>query len=150
MSITHSLMIETEQTPRAIGALLHANVTGLRDFREGWLRGEGVRVYVGAIDGYSQGVHSELYGLRSTVAVLFYMESDEDEDEGERIIGRAVAAVLNHVAGDAILLCVGEVPVMRRTKERVSVTDECGTWVGESLAAAGLAFESRELVMPAA
>lgn len=153
MSITHSLMISTEMTPPQVREWLLNSRIGLEPDGDEDMRGEGVRVYTGSTSGLRQEVVLEDYGVLANFCIYFRRKSDEDTEEGKRIIGRTVAAFLTREKGDAVLLYVSEIPILRRVGGRVVISDErneYGAWLTPPLDAAGIKYERAESFAPAA
>lgn len=148
MALTYSLMIDTELEPVQVAQFL-ANGLRLSPSRETTLRGEAVFAAVGKESKLGQEVVEEEFGFRPTLHVVFELYSSEDEDEGQRIIGRAAAALLRHEAGDAVLAFNGDDMMLLRRGGHVVVSD-WHDWLTPQLDAASIRYERQHAMSPAA
>lgn len=150
MSITHSLIVASEMTPSKMRELMLNSSLGLRPGRDDYLRGEGVHVSVSKETELGQAVVSDDFGFRPILSIIFDMESNEDEDEGYRIVGRVVVAWLQREAGDMVLLFLGEDVVVQRLNGCVMLIEDWHEWLTPQLGAAGIRYERRPAMTPAA
>lgn len=125
MSLDYTLKIATELEPAHIMPML-ANGLGLTQSDDTSLRGEAVFAVVGRMKPLAQEITEERFGFHATLAIYFELYSDEDEDEGKRIIGRATAALLKHQVGNAVLLFDDEDVLLQRTGGRVVIAEVGG------------------------
>ncbi len=152
MSIWHSLNFNSQRTAEEVLKLLLSNNIGLNAGTYDQMKGEGL---FGRISEISLDIQEDLvedYNVQVNARATFDQNSDEDVDEGLKIIGKAVALLLNEEKGDAIFFYVADTPILKRINSRMKVINENGfEWLTSAIDKAGLRYEleAEELVRAA-
>ena len=147
MSISNTLLIETQMTPFEVREMLISNDLGLMAAPYDRLRGEGVHVGIGTENQFGQDVTFDEHGFRPSLHIIFDLDSDEDEEEGKRITGRATAALLRKDPGEAVLLFNGEKPILKKCDGRIIVRNGWGEdWLKPALNEINMEYEVSDFV----
>lgn len=146
MSITHRLKIQSIVTSKQTLEMLLSGNIGLRQSIDDELRGEGL--HIGAIRMTDAGKSNlfEEHGVRANITVMFDENTDEDANEGIKIVGKAVALLLNSDKnGDAIFFYVADTPILKRAGGKITVINEGHfTWLTDALDEAELSYDLRQ------
>jgi hypothetical protein len=140
MSSSYSLDIATDMTPaEAIEFLLNEYI-GLSKSKRNTMIGEGLLVVPAKLK--DPITYKEIYGIRLTLGINFYLDYDEDLAEAHRIIGLATAVILKKERGDAVLTFDGGTPILKRvTGHTVYYKEKKLDWLVEVLEAERVSFD---------
>ena len=145
MSIGYSLNIDANIGIEQVMELFSDGI-GLVRSDENSLRGEAIFVVMIPTPSYNKSYIEDTFGFSPNLSIEFEFYSDEDEEEGERIAGKAIARLLKKTPGDAILQFNGERPVLRRQGKEVVVAEDWGDDALEtSLAETGINYKQEKI-----
>lgn len=148
MSLSYSLIMLTELKPEQVAQFLAREVPGLTQTHDVDLVGQAVTVGVGKEGKLGQDITEETFGFRPTLNVVFHVYPSEGYEEGKRLMGRATAAVLRDVPGDAVFIGGGEDVVLQRINGELTINEGYCDWITPELDAAGVGYEQRQLATP--
>jgi hypothetical protein len=126
MSLVYGLEIATNENTQNIASFI-ANTLGIFQFDAVELRGEAVSISIGKLDRYSSDLTFKTFGVYPTHNITFHLYSDEDEEQGKKIIGESVAILLRNEKGDALFHFNGDYEILRRVNGYTSINNEY-TW----------------------
>ena len=143
MSITHNLRIQSAQNAKMLQQLLASSELGLRfDENEFVIEGNGIYGGVYDVNLSSQKYISSAFGIGANLEVSFTEDSDGNIEEGEKIMGEAIALILRSEPGNAVFLHVIDTPILKRIKGQIGVVKEnWSRWLTDSLEKADLKYK---------
>lgn len=141
MSITHILKFESTHSQDEILNLLLVSNLGLYPANYDQMKGEGIFGRVSENSLVSQQHFFEDYGFKPNLRVSFDEDSDGNVEEGEKIIGKAVAQILQK-EGNAIFFYVVDTPILKKLSGRIQVAEDVHfNWLRNSLSLMNLKYE---------
>jgi hypothetical protein len=144
MSITHNLRFQSNQSAKEIFEKLIAKNFDLQadGYRSFVTAGEGVYGLVHQISLDLQKDFFESYGIRADLEASFTEDSDGELEDGEKIMGKAIAFILQQETGDAMLFYVIDTPILKRINGRTQVAEEKWyQWLRDALDETNLTYE---------
>lgn len=141
MSLDYTLNVATHLTPLSFATLMASESPMTQENVDLWGRAINARVL--GSDELSRQIIEEGFGFTPTIAIVFHVVPSQGYEEGVSIMVSAVAAVLRHVPGDAVLLKSSELMMLQRRGKRVSVDEDWARWFVPALENAGIAVERR-------
>ncbi len=142
MSITHRFKFKSDKTEEEILQIILSSNVGLLPATYDEMKGDGLFGRVATISNISQQGFQEEYNFPANIAVSFDEDSDGNIEEGEKIMGRAVALILRQEEGDAIFFYVIDTPILKRINGKIQVAQEKWFyWLRNALDEANLQYE---------
>ncbi len=112
MSLEYELRIVTDWQPLDILNLLSRDLE--LEWEETRLFGPGIILGVTPESELRQSIMMETFGFKPTLDLWFWLDSQEDYQQGKQMLLEALMLVLNHLSGDAVLLFNSESTVLQR------------------------------------
>lgn len=130
MSLDYTLVIETTLEPDQMAQII-ANATDLVVQNEYQLAGTAIDMLIRAETARGQEMIADAFGFRPTLHLNVRINpnvTDEDYVEAKRRLIHAVLAVLNHDAGNAVLLANNEQVVLQRINNVLTLNQQWREW----------------------
>jgi hypothetical protein len=144
MSLTHSLKFHSQRTAEEILNSLLSNNVGMKPAKYDQMKAEGLFGRVSEVEKLFGNYIQERYKTVVNFTVTFDEDSDGNIEEGEKIMGKTVALVLQQEKGDAIFFYVVDTPILRRSKGQIVVSEEKWyQWLRDGLDKAGLNYKTK-------
>ena len=142
MSLDYTLNIATNLKPLDLAALVARGSAMTQEGVDLW----GLAVNARALNSteLSREIIEEEFGFSPTIALVFHVIPSQGYEEGIGVMAQAVAAILRHVPGDAVLLKSAELMMVQRHDNQVVIAEEWARWFARALKQAGIVFERRE------
>ncbi len=147
MALSYGLEIATELKP--IQALQIVADKCSLEWQQETLRGPGIQVIASEEEEDDQSLTEEAFGFRPSVFLGFRVNPGKNLEKAERTVIRATMALLQQVAGDAVLMFNYESIVLQRISNQLVFNQEMWErWTASEMANTTVLYELKELPSP--
>lgn len=141
MSIEHILYFKSKRTRQEISALIKENIAEFKPVEFEELKTEAYLLKVYETTENRRNSFSENYGFAPDLRAVFYQNSDENIEAGDRTAGKAIALILKE-EGDAVFFYVIDTPILKRNDENIWISDDKSfDWLRSALDEIRLKYE---------
>ncbi len=133
MSLEYDLRIATNLQPKQTLELL-AKQLNFEWEKTQTLYSPGIVISAIAENEKRQTLMQSLFGFTPTVNIWFWLDSNQDYEQGKHSLLLATTTLLNSLPGDAVLLFNGESIVLEKIAGALIFNKDLATWSGTQLA----------------
>ncbi len=142
MSLTHSLKFHSQRKAEEILNSLLSNNVGMQPAKYDQMKAEGLFGRVFEVEKLFGNYIYERYKTVVNFTVTFDEDSDLEYGTGNRVMGKAIALILQQEKGDAIFFYVVDTPILKRIGGKIQVAQEKWFyWLRNALDEANLKYE---------